>query len=68
MVDRQLTSTLPLTIDIGKIVWQDKFAPAGYHPNVSIPGSTLNFVWIMVAHYEVIDRKWGVVQVDLRYG
>jgi 5-deoxy-glucuronate isomerase len=41
--------------------------PAGYHPNVSIPGSTLNFVWIMAAHREVVDRKWGVVQVDPRY-
>jgi 5-deoxy-glucuronate isomerase len=42
--------------------------PAGYHPNVSIPGSTLNFVWIMAAHREVVDRRWGVVQVDPRYG
>jgi 5-deoxy-glucuronate isomerase len=41
--------------------------PAGYHPNVAIPGATLNFVWIMAAHREVIDRKWGVVQVDARY-
>ncbi|MGF7183788.1 5-deoxy-glucuronate isomerase [Tunturiibacter psychrotolerans] len=41
--------------------------PAGYHPNVSIPGCTLNFVWIMAAHREVVDRKWGVVQVDPRY-
>jgi 5-deoxy-glucuronate isomerase len=41
--------------------------PAGYHPNVSIPGSTLNFVWIMAAHREVVDRKWGVVQMDPRY-
>jgi 5-deoxy-glucuronate isomerase len=41
--------------------------PEGYHPNVAIPGATLNFVWIMAAHREVIDRKWGVVQVDSRY-
>jgi 5-deoxy-glucuronate isomerase len=41
--------------------------PAGYHPNVAIPGSALNFVWIMAAHREVVDRKWGVVQVDARY-
>jgi 5-deoxy-glucuronate isomerase len=32
------------------------------------PGSTLNFVWIMAEHREVVDRKWGVVQVDPRYG
>jgi 5-deoxy-glucuronate isomerase len=42
--------------------------PAGYHPNVSIPGSTLNFVWIMAANREVVDRKWGILQVDPRYG
>lgn len=41
--------------------------PEGYHPNVAIPGATLNFVWIMAAHREVVDRKWGVVQVDPRY-
>jgi 5-deoxy-glucuronate isomerase len=41
--------------------------PAGYHPNVAIPGATLNFVWIMAAHREVLDRQWGVVQVDPRY-
>jgi len=41
--------------------------PEGYHPNVAIPGGTLNFVWIMAAHREVVDRKWGVVQVDRRY-
>lgn len=41
--------------------------PAGYHPNVAIPGATLNFVWIMAAHREVIDRKWGVVQMDSRF-
>jgi len=41
--------------------------PEGYHPNVAIPGGTLNFVWIMAAHREVLDRKWGVVQNDPRY-
>jgi len=41
--------------------------PAGYHPNVAIPGKTLNFVWMMAAHREVIDRKWGVVNNDPRY-
>jgi 5-deoxy-glucuronate isomerase len=38
--------------------------PSGYHPNVSTPGSCLNFVWIMAAHREVVDRKWGVVNYD----
>jgi 5-deoxy-glucuronate isomerase len=41
--------------------------PAGYHPNVAIPGANLNFVWIMAAHREVVDRKWGVVNVDARF-
>lgn len=41
--------------------------PAGYHPNVAIPGAALNFVWIMSAHREVVDRQWGVVQVDPRF-
>jgi 5-deoxy-glucuronate isomerase len=42
--------------------------PEGYHPNVAIPGTSLNFVWIMAAHREVEDRKWGVVNVDSRFG
>lgn len=41
--------------------------PEGFHPNVAIPGATLNFVWIMAAHRESLDRKWGVVQVDPKY-
>jgi 5-deoxy-glucuronate isomerase len=41
--------------------------PEGYHPNVAIPGAKLNFVWIMAAHREVLDRKWGVVTVDARF-
>jgi len=41
--------------------------PEGYHPNVAIPGSTLNFVWMMAAHREVVDRQWGVVKVDPLY-
>ena len=33
--------------------------PEGYYPNVAIPGSTLNLVWIMAAHREGVDRKNG---------
>lgn len=36
----------------------------GYHPNVSIPGHSINFVWILCAKKEVADRKWGVVNVQ----
>jgi 5-deoxy-glucuronate isomerase len=37
--------------------------PAGYHPNVAIPGYAINFVWMMAAHREREDRKFGVVNV-----
>lgn len=36
----------------------------GYHPNVAIPGHSINFVWILCAKKEVTDRKWGVVNVQ----
>jgi 5-deoxy-glucuronate isomerase len=38
--------------------------PAGYHPNVSAPGHSINFVWMMAAHREVEDRVFGVVNVQ----
>jgi 5-deoxy-glucuronate isomerase len=38
--------------------------PAGYHPNVSIPGHPINFVWMMAAQKEVEDRQFGVVNVQ----
>jgi Uncharacterized enzyme involved in inositol metabolism len=38
--------------------------PAGYHPNVSAPGHTINFIWMMAAHREVEDRQFGVVNVQ----
>ena len=38
--------------------------PAGYHPNVSVPGHPINFVWMMAAHQEVDDRVFGVVNVQ----
>lgn len=30
-------------------------------------GASLNFVWMMAAHREVVDRRWGVVHTDARY-
>jgi len=44
--------------------------PAGYHPNVSVPGHPINFVWLMAAHREVEDRVFGVVNVqpEFKYG
>lgn len=61
--EEQITSAQVEVVRDGDAV----LLPAGYHPNVAIPGARLNFVWIMAAHREVLDRKWGVVQVDPRY-
>ncbi|MGA2483171.1 MAG: 5-deoxy-glucuronate isomerase [Candidatus Acidiferrales bacterium] len=38
--------------------------PRGYHPNVSIPGHRISFLWAMAAHREVEDRQFGVVNVQ----
>jgi len=44
--------------------------PQGFHPNVSIPGHPIHFVWLMAARREVEDRVFGVVNVqpDFRQG
>jgi 5-deoxy-glucuronate isomerase len=38
--------------------------PAGYHPNVAAPGHSINFIWMMAAHREGADRRFGVVNVQ----
>lgn len=38
--------------------------PAGFHPNVAAPGHGINFIWMMAAHREKIDRLFGVVNVQ----
>lgn len=38
--------------------------PSGYHPNVSVPGHRIAFLWAMAAHNEVEDRQFGVVNVQ----
>jgi len=38
--------------------------PQGYHPNVAAPGGGINFVWMMAAHREDVDRQYGVVNVQ----
>jgi len=38
--------------------------PSGYHPNVSVPGHKIGFLWAMAAHREVEYRKFGVVNVQ----
>jgi 5-deoxy-glucuronate isomerase len=41
--------------------------PQGYHPNVSAPGGTINFLWMMTAIREGEDRQFGVVNVQPEY-
>jgi 5-deoxy-glucuronate isomerase len=42
--------------------------PKGYHPNVGIPGHSINFVWMMAAQREGDDRQFGVVNVEPAFG
>jgi 5-deoxy-glucuronate isomerase len=41
--------------------------PQGYHPNVAAPGGSINFLWMMAANREGVDRKFGVVNVQPEY-
>ncbi len=41
--------------------------PQGYHPNVAAPGGSINFLWMMAANREGIDRRFGVVNVQPEY-
>jgi 5-deoxy-glucuronate isomerase len=38
--------------------------PKGFHPNVSVPGHRISFLWAMAAHRETVDRQYGVVNVQ----
>lgn len=38
--------------------------PSGYHPNVSVPGHRIGFLWAMAAHREGEDRQFGVVNIQ----
>jgi 5-deoxy-glucuronate isomerase len=42
--------------------------PSGYHPNVSVPGHPIRFLWAMAAHREKEDRQFGVVNVQAGFG
>ena len=42
--------------------------PRGFHPNVSVPGHRICFLWAMAAHREVVDRQYGVVNVQPDFG
>ncbi len=41
--------------------------PQGYHPNVAAPGHQINFLWMMAANRELVDRQFGVVNVHPDY-
>src|SRR5262249_22752256 len=41
--------------------------PEGYHPNVAAPGGPINFLWMMAAQREDVDRQFGVVNVQPEY-
>lgn len=62
----QLVYTSPETPELVSIVREGDavLMPAGYHPNVAAPGHGINFIWMMAAHREVEDRKFGVVNVQ----
>ena len=38
--------------------------PAGYHPNVSVPGHRIKYLWAMAAQREKEDRRYGVFNVQ----
>lgn len=42
--------------------------PKGYHPNVAIPGYSINFLWILCGRKPVVDRVWGKVTFQPGFG
>ncbi|HEX7828255.1 MAG TPA: 5-deoxy-glucuronate isomerase [Thermoanaerobaculia bacterium] len=65
----QLVYTDPRNPELVAVVKQDDVVimPRGYHPNVSAPGGTINFLWMMAANRETVDRQFGVVNVHPDY-
>jgi len=65
----QLVYTDPRNPELVAVVKEDDVVimPQGYHPNVSAPGGTINFLWMMAAHREIEDRQFGVVNVHPDY-
>jgi len=65
----QLVYTDPRNPELVAVVKQDDVVimPQGYHPNVSAPGGTINFLWMMAANRENVDRQFGVVNVQPEY-
>jgi 5-deoxy-glucuronate isomerase len=65
----QFVYTNPAAPEIAEVVREGDCVvmPQGYHPNVAAPGGSINFLWIMAAHREVVDRQFGVVNVQPEY-
>ena len=62
----QLVYTDPREPELATIVREGDVVlmPAGYHPNVAAPGTSINFLWMMAANREHDDRQFGVVNVQ----
>ena len=65
----QLVYTDPAAPELAVIVREGDVVlmPRGYHPNVSAPDGSINFLWMMAAHREGDDRQFGVVNVQPEY-
>ena len=65
----QLVYTDPKSPELAVVVREGDVVimPEGYHPNVSAPGGRINFLWMMAAHREGVDRQFGVVNVQPEY-
>ena len=62
----QLVYTDARTPELAVVVRENDcvLMPEGYHPNVAAPGGPINFLWMMAAHREDVDRQFGVVNVQ----
>jgi 5-deoxy-glucuronate isomerase len=65
----QLVYTDPKSPELAVVVREGDVVlmPHGYHPNVAAPGGSINFLWMMAAHREGVDRQFGVVNVQSEY-
>jgi 5-deoxy-glucuronate isomerase len=65
----QMVYTDPQAPEIVEVVREGDVVvmPQGYHPNVAAPGGSINFLWMMAANNEKVDRQFGVVNVQPEY-
>jgi 5-deoxy-glucuronate isomerase len=62
----QLVYTDPAEPELAVVVREGDVVlmPRGYHPGVGAPGGSINFLWMMAARREGVDRQFGVVNVQ----